>query len=87
MNTRIITKENEQEISQKFRSYLQDKLAKHLENFDKGKPFDNSCLISYDYGRPMLKLMINGLTSELEDEIKKEFEDIIIQNTSDKNCP
>jgi hypothetical protein len=87
MNTRHITEENQQAIRQKFQLYLQDKLSKHLENFDKGKPFENSYLISYDYGRPLLKLMINKLTSELEEEIKKEFEEIIIQNSSDKNCP
>lgn len=52
MNVRHITSENQQAISQQFKSYLQDKLSKHLENFDKEKPFENSYLISYDYGRP-----------------------------------
>ena len=87
MNVRHITAENQQAISQQFKSYLQDKLSKHLENFDKKKPFENSYLISYDYGRPLLKLMINGLTQEIEDEIKKEFENIIIQNSSEEKSP
>lgn len=87
MSTRHITEENQHAISKQFKSYLQDKLSNHLENFDKGKPFENSYLISYDYGRPLLKLMISGLSNEVEDEIKKEFENIIIQNSSEKKSP
>lgn len=87
MNTRYITEENQQAIRQKFQLYLQDKLSKHLENFDKEKPFENSYLISYDYSPPLLKLMIKGLTDELEDEIRKEFENIIMQNSYEKNSP